>query len=144
MDSRVPLLIALALFCGCSTYKEIPRAELVADASLGKVRVATIDGFEYRFAKAEVYPDTLVGFYEVTEERTGSGGEVWFEDVLRRQEIPLPRVARVELVNKDPVRTALYGATIAAAGYFLVTLVDENRAKGGSVPGGGKGGIVNP
>lgn len=140
MDMKRPILLAAAalLLSGCSTYREVPRADLVPDADLQKVRVATLDGFEYRFDRAQVVADTLFGFYQVTEERVGPGKAVWFEDAPRRQGIPLARVARVELVRKDPVRTALYGASLGAAGYFLVTLVDESARKPSNGGNGGK------
>lgn len=136
---RAILLAAAVLFTsGCSSYREVPRAELLPDTSLPKVRVATLDGFEYRFVKSEVVADTLFGYYEVTEERSSANGDVWFEDALRRHAIPLSRVARVELIRKDPVRTALYGASIGAAGYFLVTLVEETTKEPSRGGGGGK------
>ncbi len=138
MNRSILAAAAAILFCGCSTYREVPRAELSASSSLEKVRVATLDGFEYRFDRISVVPDTLIGFYEVTEERVGKKGEFYYEDVPRRHAIPLSRVARVELARKDPVRTAMYGASLAAAGYFLATLVDENPHKASNRGGGGK------
>jgi hypothetical protein len=138
MKRAIVLAAAAFVLGGCSSYREVPRADLVPDRSFEKSRVATIDGFEYRFVRAEVVADTLFGFYQVTEERSGPKGEVWFEDALRRHAIPLSSVARVDLVRKDPMRTALWGASIAAAGYFLVTLVDETTGEPSDGGGGGK------
>ena len=132
------LLAAILLAGGCSTYREVPRSTLTPDLALGTVRVATLDGYEYKFLRAQVVPDTLFGFYEVTEERVGPKKEVWYEEALRRQGIPLSGVARVELIRKDPVRTVLYGASIGAAGYFLVNLVDESARKPKRPGGSGK------
>lgn len=138
----VPSLLLLA---GCSTIREVPFEALTPDASLDRTRVATIDGFEYRFLQTEIVPDTLIGYYAVTVERSNEKGEFWYEDLLRMQRIPLVRVARVETVRKDPVKTALYGAGVAAAGFVLVTLVEENRGDPSRGSGsGGKGGIVIP
>ncbi|MDM7916268.1 MAG: hypothetical protein ACE15D_15910 [Candidatus Eisenbacteria bacterium] len=139
-----PLAIAAAaLLAGCSSYQGVPRSEILPDRSYQNVRVATLDGFEYRFERAEVLPDTLVGFYKVTVERSEpSKEEVWYEDVFRQQKIALARVARLELVRKDPVKTALYGASLAAAGFVLATLVDE--ASPGSSSGGSSGGGKPP
>jgi hypothetical protein len=136
MNRQILLAAALVISSGCSTYREIPRSDLAPDASLDDIRVATLEGFEYRFDRAEVAADTLFGFYQVTVERVGPGRQVWYEDVLRRQGIPLAQVARVELVRKDPVRTAIWGASIGAAGYFLVNLVDESSRKS-TLPGSG-------
>jgi len=131
-------LAGMALLLGCSSYHAIPRSDLQPDREYTDVRVATLDGFEYRFTRVAIRPDTLEGFYTVTEERTGSAQEVWYEDVLRRQRLPLVRVVRVELVRKDPVKTGLYGASIAAAGYFLANLAHENKPKPRITGGGGK------
>jgi hypothetical protein len=136
-------MIALAVL-GCSSFRDVPRSELSTDSSFGKTRVATVDGFEYRFVRTEVVPDTLVGYYTVTVERSNQKGEYWYEDVLRRHRIPLNRVARVELVRKDPLKTAFYGAGMAAAGFFLVTLVEEKRGEASKGSGGGKGSIDIP
>lgn len=130
----LPLLLLLA---GCSTIRDVPREALVPEASFAKTRVATIDGFEYRFARTEIVPDTLIGYYEVTVERSNEKGEYWYEDVLRMHRIPLVRVARVETVEKDPLKTAFYGAGMAAAGFVLVTLVEENRGDSSDGSGGG-------
>ena len=132
MKPFVLLTAALFLAAGCSSYRTVPRDELRADPELKDVRVATIDGFEYRFSRATVSADTLEGFYPVTVERSNAKNEVWYEDVLRRHPIPLDRVLRVDLVRRDPVKTAFYGATVAAAGFFLVTLVDEPDNSSGS------------
>ena len=144
MKPFVLLTAALFLAAGCSSYRTVPRDELRADPELKDVRVATIDGFEYRFSRATVSADTLEGFYPVTVERSNAKNEVWYEDVMRRHPIPLDRVQRVDLVRKDPVKTAFYGTTVAAAGFFLVTMVDDaNSSSGhsGSIikgnPGGG-------
>jgi hypothetical protein len=136
MNRPILLAAALVISSGCSTYREIPRSDLAPDTTFEKLRVATVDGFEYRFDRAEVAADTLFGFYPVTVERVGSGRQVWYEDVLRRQGIPLAQLVRVELVRRDPVRTAIWGASIGAAGYFLVNLVDESSRKS-TLPGSG-------
>lgn len=141
MNTRALGLILLVALAGCSSYRTIPRAELAVARSYEKVRVATLDGFEYRFDRAAIQADTLVGFYSITEERSNAKSEIWYEDVLRRHSIPLARVASVELVRKDPVKTVFYGASLAAAGYLLGTLVDERRGEPTSGGGGGKGTI---
>jgi len=136
---------AAALLTGCSSYQLIPRSELKADAKYDGVRVATFDGFEYNFKRIAVRPDTLDGYYTQTEEKTAGKDEVWYEDVVHVHRIPLARVARVELVRKDPVKTAFYGASLAAAGYFLANVVNDNGSRtsriGGDAskppPGGG-------
>ena len=134
----------LALVCislvGCSSIREVPRSDLTTDARLENVRVATLDGLEYRFVRVEVVPDTLVGFYGATLERSNERNEIWFEDVLRRHKIPMNRVAKIEVVHKDPLKTAFYGASLLAAGYVLVTFVEEERGEAGSGGTGGKGG----
>lgn len=135
---RIRLFIAAAsavLLTGCSSYKLIPRSDLRPDAKYDGVRVATFDGFEYKFNRIAVRPDTLDGYYVETEEKTGGKDEVWYEDVVRLHQIPLVRVARVELVRKDPVKTVLYGASMAAAGFFLANVVNDNGARSGSSGG---------
>jgi hypothetical protein len=144
MKPPVLLAILLLLAAGCSSFRAIPRSDLKSDAEFQNVRVATIDGFEYRFARVAVRADTLEGFYPVTVERSNEKNEFWYEDVLRRHPISLDRVQRVELVRRDPVKTAFYGTTVAAAGFFLVTMVDNPNSstkRSGSIvkppPGGG-------
>jgi hypothetical protein len=138
MNRPILFAAALVLLGGCSSYREIPRGDLVPESSFTKIRVATLDGFEYRFDRGSIAADTLIGFYRVTEERRGPGKQVWFEDALRQQGIPLARVARVELIRKDPVRSVFWGASIGAAGFFLVNLVDESSHKSTRPGSGGK------
>lgn len=137
------ILGLLVMLAGCSSFRQVPRSELSADSSLEKVRVATFDGYEYRFDRVEIAADTLSGYFMVTVERT-SGPEVWYEDEARMQRIPTAQVARVELVRRDPVKTAFYGASLAAAGYLLFTLVEEPSPEPRIKGGGGKGGVVIP
>jgi hypothetical protein len=144
MKPPIAAICLLLLATGCSSYRVVPRSDLQTEAEFKNVRVATIDGFEYRFTRIAVRADTLEGFYPFTVERSNAKNEVWYEDVLRRHPIALDRVQRVELIRRDPVKTAFYGTTVAAAGFFLVTMVDEpdrTSSRNGSViknpPGGG-------
>jgi hypothetical protein len=139
MKTRIAIALLFVLAAGCSSYRVVPRAELRQASELKDVRVATIDGFEYRFSRATVDGDTLSGFYPVTVERSNAKNEVWYEDVLRRHPISLDRVQRVELVRRDPVKTAFYGTTVAAAGFFLGTMVDNRTHASRSSGSGGKG-----
>ncbi len=125
MKPLIPMAALLLLAAGCSSFQAVPRSALTVDSEYKNVRVATIDGFEYRFTRIAVRPDTLEGFYPVTVERSNEKNEFWYEDVLRRHPIALDRVQRVDLVRRDPVKTAFYGGTVAAAGFFLVTMVDN-------------------
>ena len=124
----------LILLAGCSSIRDVPRSEIKTGTTFENVRAATVDGFEYRFVRADVLPDTLVGFYSVTLERSNERNEIWFEDVLRRHKIPL------KLVRNDPVKTAFYGMSMLAAGYVLVTFVEEEAGDPGSSGSGGKAG----
>jgi hypothetical protein len=143
----VVIAASAVLLAGCSSYRLIPRSDLHPDSKYSGVRVATFEGFEYNFSRIAVRPDTLDGFYMETEEKTGGKDEVWYEDVEHVHRIPLSRVARVEIVRRDPVKTAFYGASVAAAGYFLANLVNNTsskpRSSGGDIikppPGGGGG-----
>jgi hypothetical protein len=144
MNTRLIFASILLLAAGCSSFKAVPRGDLRDQSEFKDVRVATVDGFEYRFTRAAVAADTLEGFYPITVERTNAKREVWYEDVMRRHPIPLDRVQRVDLVRKDPVKTIFYGTTVAAAGFFLATMVDNGNSSSqhsGSVikdnPGGG-------
>lgn len=139
MRSILPILLLASAVAGCSTFRPVPRSELQADSSLERVRVATFDGYEYRFDRVEIAADTLNGYFRITVERA-SGPEVWYEDETRVHRIPTAQVARVELVRKDPVKTAFYGASLAAAGYLLFTLVEESSPEPRITGGGGKGG----
>lgn len=142
MKRFILLAVFPVLLLGCSSIKDVPRSDLQPNTTFEDVQVATLDGFEYRFLRAEVVPDTLIGYYTVTLERSNTRKEVWYEDVPRRHSIPLNRVARIELVRKDPVKTALYGVSMAAAGFLLVTLVEEERGEPSSGTGGGKDPII--
>lgn len=139
MKPRIAIALLLALAAGCSSYRAVPRAELRQASEFKDVRVATIDGFEYRFARAAIEGDTLAGFYPVTVERSNAKNEVWYEDVMRRHPISLDRVQRVELVRRDPLKTAFYGTSVAAAGFFLGTMVDNRTHSSKSTGSGGKG-----
>ena len=137
-------LIASFLIGGCSSYHPVPRQQLDGPATLEDVRVATIDGFEYRFDAVTLAPDSLIGTYRVVEERVKPGQEVWYEDAVRRHAIPRSKVVRVELIRKDPVKTALYGASFAAAGFLLVTFVQEGIHEPSNNGGGGGKGPIKP
>lgn len=137
-------LISILLCGGCSSVREVPRSDWSSAVTLAETRVATVEGYEYRFDRAVLEPDTLFGIYDTSVERKGPKGEIYFETVSRRHPIPLGMVVRLEQARRDPVRTAMAGAGLAAAGYFLVTLVDENPRKPGRTGGGGKSGGGGP
>ena len=65
--------------------------------------------------------------------------ELWplFERLMKESELR-------EEVRKDPLKTAFYGAGMAAAGFVLVTLVDETRGDASPGSGGGKDPIPPP
>jgi hypothetical protein len=132
-DRRVMRLSAVCLAvasAGCSSLKEIPRADYLARSDRRDVRVVTRDGLEYEFDYAHVQADSLVGY----RSRDVEGA---FEDFAVLH-IPFEDITRLSARRVDWRRTLLVGGGVVVTGVAagLATAAASNTSKRES--GGGK------
>jgi hypothetical protein len=130
------LLVMVGL--GCTSVRQLPVDALPPEGS-GKARVVLRDGYDgYVFERVLVRGDSVIGVYQVVEERITPGGEIAFVDVDQQTVLRREAVAHVELRRLDWSKTFLVGAGGILAGFFLATLVDPGEADEES------GGKINP
>lgn len=133
--------LAASAILGCTTMHSVPREEMVEGKSYARSLVYLDDGARYEFQRVSFLPDTLVGEYTVTVEHEGEQpGIVTYEDEERVFRLPLTRVDSVTVVRRDPVKSAFYGAGIAAVGYMIYELIDSDNLNESSNDGTGKPG----
>lgn len=120
---------------GCATRVTMNRDQLLPGTELARGRVETSDGLEYRFERVEITPDSLIGQYRILVEREEPGSEMYYDEVRKRRVFPLQEVERVTTSERDPSRTFLAGAGIAAAAFFVRDLTsgdDGTRGRSGA------------
>lgn len=125
-----PLALAL-VFSGCSRSVVLPRESLEAGNQFEDVAVVTEDGFEYRFDRVLVLPDSVRGEYHQEVQRHSASQGTYYEDVVRAQAVPLGRVSSVSVKKSDPSKTFFVGAGAAAVVMLFKTLFDSSLDTGG-------------
>lgn len=125
----IPLAVSLAVTAtGCTSLREIPRGDYLAQADRRDVRVVTRDGLEYEFDYAHLAGDSLIGY----RSRDVEGR---FEEfgVLR---LPLDEVAQMSARQFDWTRTLLVGGALVAGG-VTAGFASKGRDKSGNTDSGG-------
>jgi hypothetical protein len=121
---------------GCSTLREIPRAEYGQLAERKGVRVETRDGLVYDFDYVTVGADSLTGFRHRSDVEGPVDQTVSF--VIALEEIQVVTARRL-----DWYRTGLVGGGVLA-GVLVAGLAGTARnGESGGSSGGGKGGGTN-
>ena len=132
---RAAVLLGGLAAWGCTSVREIPRADYARVSERHGVRIVTRDGLIYDFDSATFSQDSLTG----VRHRNDLEGPV---DQTVTFSMALGDVERITTRRVDWARTGLVGGTMLAG--VLVAGLGASAAKppepGGS-SGGGKGGI---
>lgn len=104
---RVAVLAAWVASAGCTTLRELPRADYAARPERKGVRVETREGLVYEFDHATFDPESLTG-YRV---RTDAGGPL---DEVAVVKVALDDVTRLRTRAVDWYRTGLVGGSVLA------------------------------
>ena len=124
------VLAAWLVMNGCTTLREIPRADFATRSERKGVRVETRDGLVYEFDYATFDPDSLTGY----RNRADAEGPA---DQVAMHKVALDDVSRLTTRKVDWYRTGLVGGGVIA-GVIAVGL--QQAAKNGGDSGGGGGG----
>ncbi len=121
---------------GCATSLQMSKEDLTSGDSLDKARLITTDGLEYSFDHLRVDSDSVYGetVYQIEREDPGSGS-ISFEERRRVRSFSRERVDHVEINQRDPGKTFLAGAGVAAFALFVRGLSEteaQNSNPGGS------------
>lgn len=129
--TAIPLVCTLTLAAsGCTSLREIPRADYTRVPDRRDVRVVTRDGLEYEFDFAHLAGDSLIGYRSRdTEGRFEEFG------VLR---LPLEEVTRLSARQFDWLHTALIGSALVLGGVTAGFAVKGRDKSGNTESGGGK------
>ena len=134
--ARAGLLLAAWLAAGgCTTLREIPRAEYAQVPERKGVRVETREGLLYDFDYVTVGADSLTGF----RHRSDLEGPV---DQTVSFRIALDDIQVLTARRVDWYRTGLMGGGVLA-GVLVAGLGGNGKSSDPNGSGGGKGGGVN-
>jgi hypothetical protein len=123
-------IAALAL-AGCSRSVVLPRESLEPGNRYENARVVTEDGFEYRFDRVVVLPDSVRGEYHQEVQRQSASQGIYYEDVVRAQAVPMTRVSSLSVKQSDPSRTFFAGVGAAAVVMLFKSLFESDLQAGG-------------
>ena len=125
------LAALLFLASGCSRSVVLPRESLEPGERYENVSVRTEDGFEYRFDRAVILPDSVRGEYQQEVQRHSASQGTYYEDVVRAQAVPLGRVSSVSVKKSDPSKTFFAGVGAAAVVMLFKTLFESDLESSG-------------
>ena len=137
----VPAGLAVA-GSGCTSSRVIRHDDLRSGDIFARSVVFLEGGARYEFLRVAVYPDTVVGEYKITVERsspeggTASQAAVYYEDEIHAHRMALAAVDSVAVLRRDPVKTLLYATGAAGVGLLVVKAIDSGSLgkDGGSNP----------
>jgi hypothetical protein len=126
---------------GCTSSRVIRRVDLRSGDIFARSVIFLQGGAQYEFLRVAVYPDTVVGEYNITMERSSPEGgtadqaAVYYEDETHAHRMALAAVDSVAVLRRDPVKTLLYATGAAGIGLLMVKAIDSGSS--------GKGGTSN-
>jgi hypothetical protein len=121
---HVLMLLAWIAGTGCTTLREIPRAEYVEQVPRRPIRVVLREGPSYELDAAKVEADTLVGY-----RRRDVEGPIDEFDTVR---LPLDQVVTISARRIDWYRTGLVGGLSMAA--IVAVAINRHSAGGTASP----------
>ena len=136
---RVLLLLSAVLAIavagsGCTSSRVIRRADLRPGDIFARSVIFLDGGAQYEFVRVAVYPDTVVGEYNVNVERSSSEGgaaghaATYYEDETHAHRMPLAAVDSVAVLRRDPVKTLLYTTGAAGVGLLIFRAIDSGSS----------------
>ena len=133
-------LAAAVTGSGCSSSRVIRRDDLCSGDVFARSVVFLQGGAQYKFVRVAVYPDTVVGEYKITMERSSlEGGTadpagVYYEDEIHAHRMALAAVDSVAVLRRDPVKTLLYATGAAGVGLLMVKAIDSGNSGKNATP----------
>lgn len=116
-------LVVLAA-SGCTTLREIPRAEYAARNERHNVAVETSEGLHYEFETVKVGSDSLIGFHR----RDSEGSFEEFDSVA----LPLEGIRKLSARKVDWYKTGLVGG--AGVGAVILGAIAKRHGSSGPEP----------
>jgi hypothetical protein len=119
---------------GCTSSRVIRHDSLHPGDVFARSVVFLQGGAKYEFLRVAVYPDTVVGEYKITVERSSSKGGtadhagVYYEDEIHAHHMALAAVDSVAIVRRDPAKTLLYATGAAGVGFLMVRAIDSGSS----------------
>jgi hypothetical protein len=119
---------------GCTSSRMIRHADLHPGDIFARSVVFLQGGARYEFVRVAVYPDTVVGEYNVNVERSspegGTAGQAgsYYEDETHAHRMTLAAVDSVAVLRRDPVRTVLYATGAAGVGFLMFKAIDSGSS----------------
>ncbi len=136
----LPVLAAAAFTilggAGCSSRALVARSRMVPGTVLGKTQVFVSGGQTYEFRRVSFAADSLVGESEVSVEKESERDGIYYVNETHRYPIALATVDSMRVFRRDPGKTVLFGAGIAAAVAFVIQVTDTGGLGKRSSSGG--------
>lgn len=123
--------VLLLFAAGCSRSVVLPRESLEPGERFENASVRTEDGFEYRFDRIVILPDSVRGEYQQEVQRHSASQGTYYEDVVRAQAVPLGRVTSVSVKKADPSKTFFAGVGAAAVVMLFKNIFESDLQTGG-------------
>jgi hypothetical protein len=124
---------------GCVSSRVIRHDDLHPGDCFAKSVVFLQGGAQYEFLRVAVYPDTVVGEYTITVERSpaeggpGRAAGLYYEDETHAHRMALAAVDSVAVLRRNTAKTLVYATGAAGIGYLMFRALDS-RSSGQSTP----------
>lgn len=118
---------------GCTSSRVIHRDDLRSGDLFARSVVYLQGGAQYEFVRVAVYPDTVVGEYEMMVERSIPKGDpagqagVYYEDETHAHRMALAGIDSVAVLRRDPAKTLLYATGALGVGALMFRALDSGN-----------------
>jgi hypothetical protein len=114
---------------GCVTSRIVHGDDLHPGDSFSRSVVFLKAGAQYEFVRLAVFPDTLVGEYEINMAREEANHNVYYEDVTHALHMDLATVDSVAVLRRDSRKTFLYGVGLAGGAVLIYELINAGSPR---------------
>jgi hypothetical protein len=131
----LPILVLACLAVagsGCVSSRVLHHDDLRPGDTFTHSVVFLQGGGRYEFRRVAVFPDTVVGEYQITVERSAVPTGVYWEEETHAHRMALAMVDSVAVLRRDPVKTLIYTAGAAGIGYLMYEALDSSNSGKGS------------
>jgi hypothetical protein len=126
----------ILLLGGCTSQYALRGDDMTPGRIHGRSLVFMKAGQQYEFRRISFVPDSLVGEIRVETEKRAEDGTAQYVEEEQAFRIPMANVDSVAVIKRDPGKTLLFGAGIAAGVALISNLVDTSLPKKSSSDGG--------